>query len=76
VALVDALENAGTDERHLVVAHSDTVPSIARALGVDLGEGDSLQEYDHAYLIEVRDAQLRKLRFRADGAGGFSPDPG
>lgn len=62
-----AADLAGSSGRHLVVGHSNTIPSLVDALGGDPGEPIETMEYDRLYVITLagESASTVLIRFGA-----------
>ena len=61
---VETLRGLGADDVALVVGHSNTVPAIARALGVAGVADMSDCEYDRLYVIELKEGAARAVTGR------------
>lgn len=68
---VETLRGLGADDVALVVGHSNTVPAIARALGVPNVADMSDCEYDRLYVIELKEGAARAVtgRYGAPSTG-------
>lgn len=61
---VETLRGLGPEDVALVVGHSNTVPAIARALGVPNVADMSDCEYDRLYVIELKEGAARAVTGR------------
>ena len=61
---VETLRGLGADDVALLVGHSNTVPAIARALGVAGVADMSDCEYDRLYVIELKEGAARAVTGR------------
>ncbi len=66
-----------TPGRHLVVGHSNTTPSLVKALGGEPGLPIESLEYDRLYLVAVEEGGVRTvlLRFGESFIGSGLPKP-
>ena len=67
---VETLRGLGADDVALVVGHSNTVPAIARALGVADVADMSDCEYDRLYVIELKEGAARAVTGRYGAPSG------
>jgi len=60
-----AAELLGSEGRHLVVGHSNTIPELAEVLGGDgHGEIESAWEYDRLYILTPRAERVETILLR------------
>ncbi len=72
--LVSSIQNTRQPQRYLVVGHSNTVPGIARALGVNWVDPDPLDSFDRLFLINLGENSIAitRLQFSGDQANKLS----